>query len=78
MGMDQAIALSIKVIADWRVIFITVLVLLVFAAMRYVGSVYNRRRPRKGRASPAPAKAAAPKPAGSGGRAEQPGGAAEE
>jgi hypothetical protein len=68
MGMDQAIAISIKVISDWRVISITILVLLVFAAMRYVGSVYNKRSPRKGSA---PLKAAGPKPSGAAGRAAQ-------
>ena len=41
MTTTEALAISLKVIADWRVIAITVAVLLIWAALRYVGSVYS-------------------------------------
>jgi hypothetical protein len=50
MGLQEALALSLKVLGDWRVLFITVAVLLVWAGLRYVGSVYHRRSPMRPRA----------------------------
>ena len=59
MDIQAALELSMKVIADGRVIFITVAVLLSWAALRYVGMVYHKpakKRPAAPRkASPAPA-----------------------
>jgi hypothetical protein len=56
MDLQEAFAIAIKVIADWRVIFIAIAVMLAWAALRYVGSVYHKRP----RASPRPP--AAPPP----------------
>ena len=42
MDLQEALALSLKVLADWRVIFIAVVVILVWAVLRYVGSVFHR------------------------------------
>lgn len=47
MDLNQTLALALKVIADWRVIFVTLAVLLLWAALRYVGTVYHRRAPRR-------------------------------
>jgi hypothetical protein len=49
MDLQTAIALSLKVIADWRSIFIAIAVLLLWAALRYVGSVYHIRSRRRSR-----------------------------
>ena len=46
MDLKGALALSFKVIADWRVLFIAIAIMLAWAVLRYVGSVYHRRRPR--------------------------------
>jgi hypothetical protein len=43
MGLDEMLAIAIKVIADWRVVFITAAVLVGFALLRYVGLVYHKR-----------------------------------
>lgn len=49
MTMDLAgtLAVSIKVLSDWRVLFIAVAVILLWATLRYVGSVYRNRSPRR-------------------------------
>jgi hypothetical protein len=36
------LGLSLKVIADWRVVFITLALLLAIAILRYVGLVYHK------------------------------------
>jgi len=46
MDLAGTLSLSIKVISDWRVLSATVGVLLLWAVLRYVGSVYRQRRPR--------------------------------
>ena len=69
MGLNEALTLSTKVLADWRVIAVTLAIFLVWAALRYVGSVYRRPYPRS-----RPTARIAPKPASakrrSGARAE--------
>lgn len=63
MDFAGTLALSIKVLSDWRVIFIAAAVILLWAALRYVGSVYRSRSPR--RAGPSivrSAKKASPRP----------------
>lgn len=57
MEFGAAIAVSLKVLADWRVIAIAVGTLLLWAALRYVGTVYHKRIPTRPRASaPGPAR----------------------
>jgi len=59
MSLSETLALSLKVLADWRVVVIAVAVLLLWAALRYVGSVYRKRsRPRPRPFSPPPTMAA--------------------
>jgi hypothetical protein len=62
MPLSETLALSLQVIADKRVIFITLAVLLVWAALRYVGSVYHKSSAPRRRA-PGPAKGPSPKAA---------------
>jgi hypothetical protein len=58
MSLGEAVTLSFKVIADWRVIVIAITVLLIWAALRYVGSVYHKRPlPRRRIAAPPSPKA---------------------
>lgn len=60
MDLSEMLAIAIKVIADWRVVLVTVGVLLVFAILRYVGLVYHKRprtRPRPPSAGPGAASA---------------------
>lgn len=47
MDMTETINLCVKVLSDWRVDFIALAVLLIWAALRYVGSVYRRSAPRR-------------------------------
>lgn len=47
MDLAGTLALSIKVLSDWRVIFIAAAVVLLWAVLRYVGSVYRNRLPRR-------------------------------
>jgi hypothetical protein len=47
MELNETLALSLKVLADWRVLLITVAILLSWAALRYAGSVYRRAGPRR-------------------------------
>ncbi len=56
MDLAESLALSLKVIADWRVLLMAVLTLLVVAALRYAGSVYRSVSGPKRRAAPAAAK----------------------
>jgi len=51
MNLEAVMALSLKVITDWRVILITIATLLVWAALRYVGSIYHKRSPPRQRSS---------------------------
>jgi len=51
MNLEAAMALSLKVISDWRVILVTIATLLVWAALRYVGSIYHKRSPPRKRSS---------------------------
>lgn len=49
MDLDGYIALSLRVIEDWRVVFIAVASIIVWAILRRVGVVYHpgpRRRPQ--------------------------------
>ena len=72
MDLTESLALSIKVIADWRVIFIAVAVLLVVSALRYAGSVYRGATGPKRRAPPsAPRKAPAAKASSKGAEPEE-------
>jgi hypothetical protein len=53
MGLSEALALSLKVLADWRVIFIAAAFLILMAALRYAGSVYrSAAEPRRRRPAP--------------------------
>jgi hypothetical protein len=56
MGLDEAVTLSFKVLADWRVIFIALAIILAWAALRYVGLVYRKKQRRP----PRPPKPRAP------------------
>jgi len=72
MDLAESLALSIKVIADWRVLLMAVLTLLVVAALRYAGSVYRSVSGPKRRApSPAVAQAKAAKGRGAKPKAEE-------
>lgn len=77
MELQAYLGIAIQVISDWRVIFITVTVLLLWAALRYIGSVYHRRPRRppvlKNSAPPMAAKTAKA-PARSAAEGEGPGG----
>lgn len=49
MDISEALSVSVKVLGDWRVDFMALAAIVAWAALRYVGSVYNRRagtRPR--------------------------------
>lgn len=47
MDLTGMLSVSFKVLGDWRVDFIALAVIITWAALRYVGSVYHRRpRPR--------------------------------
>ena len=59
MDLTQGLSIALKVLVDWRVVFIAVAVAVVWAALRYVGSVYHRRPKTKPRPAPAPAGAEA-------------------
>ncbi len=58
-SLTESLSIAIKVLADWRVIAIAIAVLLVWAALRYVGSIYHRR-PKVASRPTAPIKKAAP------------------
>jgi hypothetical protein len=60
MSLPETLELSLKVLEDWRVIAIAVAVLLLWAALRYVGSVYRKRSPTRPRPSAPRAVKAAP------------------
>ena len=62
MDIGETLALSIKVIADWRVAFIAVAFLLLATALRFVGSAYRKR------SSPRPRSAASVPPRDTGAR----------
>jgi|GEM_PF-5797957 hypothetical protein len=49
MDLAETMSLSFMVISDRRVIFIAVAVILIWAALRYVGTVYHDRSPRRSR-----------------------------
>lgn len=52
MRLREYVALFLSVLRDWRVIATTLLVLLSWVLLRYVGLIYTRRRlrtPRKPR-----------------------------
>jgi hypothetical protein len=81
MDLSEALSISFKVLADWRVDFIALAVIVAWAALRYVGSVYRRRSKTRSRPAHfvpgAPASGAAPgaggRPAARPGRAEKAG-----
>jgi len=52
MGLNELFALSIKVLSDWRVIGITIAIILLWAALRYVGMVYHKRASPQRRSAP--------------------------
>jgi hypothetical protein len=57
MDLGETLALAVKVIADWRVVFVAVAFLLLAVALRFVGSVYRRRSsPRRGSSAFVPRK----------------------
>jgi hypothetical protein len=43
MDLNGILALSIKVLADWRVLFIAAAFILLWVSLRYVGSIYRAR-----------------------------------
>lgn len=49
MDLAETMRLSFMVISDRRVIFIAVAVILLWTALRYVGTVYHGRSPRRSR-----------------------------
>jgi|GEM_PF-4780157 len=62
------LGVALKVIADWRVVFIAAAVIATIAILRYVGMVYHaksRRGPPPGGGAPKPGSGAAPGKAGS-------------
>ncbi len=61
MNLAQSLSIALKVLSDWRVLFIALAAILVWAALRYVGIVYSRAPRSKPRAS-APKPRAAAKP----------------
>jgi len=73
--LQEALGLAMKVIADWRILFIAFAVILAWAALRYVGIVYRK----KSRSQPRKAAPSVPSVAAKGGRPEKgrPRGAAE-
>lgn len=47
MSLAEYLSLFGGVLSDWRTVFITVMMILAWAVLRYVGMVYDRRpRPR--------------------------------
>lgn len=48
MGLDAYIALSIRVLTDWRVIACAVAVLVIWTLFRFVGVIAQRRPPYRG------------------------------
>jgi peptidoglycan/LPS O-acetylase OafA/YrhL len=52
MDLAETISVSLKVLSDWRVASIALAVILAWAALRYVGSVYHRRSRARPRPSP--------------------------
>jgi hypothetical protein len=62
MTVSEYLALFARVLSDWRVPFIAVATILAWAALRYVGMVYDRR-PRRAPAPPrAPRQPRPPRP----------------
>ncbi len=61
MDLTEMISLALRVVQDWRMIFIAVAVLASIAILRYVGLVYHKRPKR-------PARPSAPGPASAGGQ----------
>jgi hypothetical protein len=47
MDLSGYLSLFTRVLSDWRVVFIAVATILAWAALRYVGMVYDRRPRRK-------------------------------
>jgi hypothetical protein len=43
MELSDMLNVALKVIADWRVVAISIAMLVVFALLRYVGLVYHKR-----------------------------------
>jgi hypothetical protein len=72
MEISEYLSLFARVLSDWRVPFIAVATILAWAALRYVGMVYDRR-PR--RSSPRPMM---PRPASARSRASRPAASAAE
>jgi len=68
MDLSEMLYFALKVIADWRVLFITAAALVVFAILRYVGIVYHKR-PRTRARPPSALPGAAPPGGGAAGRA---------
>jgi hypothetical protein len=67
MDLEGYLSLFARVLSDWRVAFIAVATILAWAALRYVGMVYDRRprrrQPRQPAFRPAPRPAKAPRAA---------------
>jgi hypothetical protein len=61
MDLSGYLSLFTRVLSDWRVVFIAVATILAWAALRYVGMVYDRR-PRRGAAARSSFRPAAPAP----------------
>jgi hypothetical protein len=62
VDIQESLSVAFKVIADPRVLFISIAVLLVWAALRYVGSVYHRKPRTRARPPIAPASPGAARP----------------
>jgi hypothetical protein len=58
--MQSAIALSLQVLSDWRMILAALVVLLSMTAFRYVGLVYHKSPKRRRIAASLPGAAPAP------------------
>jgi hypothetical protein len=75
MSVAEYLALFAKVLSDWRVPFIAVATILAWAALRYVGMVYDRRTrrssPRPAAPRPASPRSRAPRPAAPGAEEEE-------
>jgi hypothetical protein len=61
MDLNGYLSLFTRVLSDWRVVFIAVATILAWAALRYVGMVYDRR-PSRGAAARSSFRLAAPAP----------------
>jgi hypothetical protein len=70
LGLQDALAIALKVLVEPRVIFITLAMLLTWAALRFVGSVYRKRPRVNRRPSAAAAEPPAAKVGGGAARAE--------